>query len=45
MSWILYLFGSGQALFLGAGMILAAVALLPRVKADSVGAILEPAYH
>jgi acyl-CoA thioesterase-1 len=30
MSWVLYLFGSGQALFLGAGMILAAVALLPR---------------
>jgi len=33
MSWVLYLFGSGQALFLGAGMILAAVAMLPRVKA------------
>src|SRR5262245_16874865 len=32
MSWVLYLFGSGQALFLGAGMILAAVALLPRVS-------------
>jgi len=32
MSWFLYLFGSGQALFLGAGMILAAVALLPRVS-------------
>jgi acyl-CoA thioesterase I len=32
MSWVLYLFGSGQALFLGAGMVLAAVALLPRVS-------------
>src|SRR4029450_360243 len=32
MSWALYLFGSGQALFLGAGMILAGVALLPHVK-------------
>ncbi len=29
MSWALYLFGSGQALFLGAAMILAAVGLLP----------------
>ncbi len=32
MSWVLYLFGSGQALFLGAAMILAAVALLPRTS-------------
>jgi acyl-CoA thioesterase I len=29
MSWVLYLFGSGQALFLGAAMVLVAVALLP----------------
>ena len=32
MPWVLYLFGSGQALYLGAGMVLLAVALLPRVK-------------
>ncbi|MCI0359475.1 MAG: hypothetical protein L0211_13445, partial [Planctomycetaceae bacterium] len=32
MSWVLYLFGSGQALFLGAAMVLAAVALLPRIS-------------
>ena len=32
MSWVLHLFGSGQALFLGAAMILAAVALLPRAS-------------
>jgi acyl-CoA thioesterase I len=40
MSWILYLFGSGQALFLGAGMVLAAVALLPRVGAGWKAATL-----
>jgi acyl-CoA thioesterase-1 len=32
MSWVLYLFGSGQAIFLAAAMALAAVALLPRVR-------------
>jgi acyl-CoA thioesterase-1 len=32
MPWILYLFGSGLAIFVAAGMILAAVALLPRTK-------------
>ena len=40
MSWVLYLFGSGQALFLGAGMILAAVGVLPRVKTVWKGAAL-----
>jgi len=40
MSWILHLFGSGQALFLGAGMILAAVAFLPRVGGGWKGAAL-----
>jgi acyl-CoA thioesterase-1 len=40
MPWILYLFGSGLAIFLAAGMILAAVALLPRTngwKAKGLG--------
>ncbi len=32
MSWVLYLFGSGQALFLGAALILAAVAAMPKVS-------------
>jgi len=40
MPWVLYLFGSGQAFFLGAGMVLLAVALLPRVKAGVRGSLL-----
>lgn len=32
MPWILFVFGSGLAIFVAAGMILAAVALLPRTK-------------
>lgn len=39
MSWLLYLFGSGQALFLGAAMILAAAALLPRVSGWKAAAL------
>jgi acyl-CoA thioesterase-1 len=31
MSWVLYLFGSGQVTFLAAALVLAAVVLLPRV--------------
>ena len=40
MPWVLYLFGSGQALFLGAGMVLLAVALLPSVKAGLRASLL-----
>jgi acyl-CoA thioesterase-1 len=40
MPWVLYLFGSGQALFLGAGMVLFAIALLPRVKAGVRASLL-----
>ncbi|MCU0876290.1 MAG: hypothetical protein MUF06_00670, partial [Pirellulaceae bacterium] len=32
MAWILYLFGSGLALYLAAGMILLAVLFLPRAR-------------
>ena len=40
MPWLLYLFGSGQALFLGAGMILAAIGLLPRFPTGWKGAAI-----